>query len=245
MDNENQFDGEWQQGEKPPVPPMLNVPPVMTAFILLLVSIHGIRVWLLSAEMNFRSILAFSFIPARYTGNGGGLPYPMAEWWSPITYSLLHADWGHVFMNSIWMLVFGAIVARRIGVGRFILFAIATSLGGAALHYVFHAGEMVSVIGASAIVSGFMGAAARFAFTRAGFGRDMSKVPMLSLVETFTNRQVVTFLALWFGMNFLFGSGVINLGGEAPNVAWQAHIGGFLTGLFGFSFFDKHRNIHQ
>ncbi|PCI03399.1 MAG: rhomboid family intramembrane serine protease [Hyphomicrobiales bacterium] len=245
MNNENQFGKEWQQGEKPPVPPMLNVPPIMTAFIVLLISIHGIRVLLLSAEMNFRSILAFSFIPARYAENGGGLPYPMAEWWSPVTYALLHADWGHVLMNSIWMLVFGAIVARRIGAGFFILFAIITALGGAALHYVFHAGEMVTVIGASAIVSGFMGAAARFAFARAGYGTDMTKVPMLSLAETFTNRQVVTFLALWFGMNFLFGSGIINFGGEAPNVAWQAHVGGFLTGLFGFSFFDRHPNRHR
>lgn len=245
MNSENQFGGEWQQGEKPPTPPMLNVPPIMTVFISLLVAIHAIREFLLSARMSDQAILVFSFIPARYTANGGGLPYPMAEWWTPITYSLLHADWGHVFMNSIWMLVFGAIVARRISASAFIWFAISTAFGGAALHYVFHAGEMVSVIGASAIVSGFMGAAARFAFARAGFGLDLTKVPMLSLAETFKNRQVVTFLALWFGMNFLFGSGIINFGGDAPNVAWQAHVGGFAVGLFGFSFFDRHPDLHH
>ena len=245
MDFENQFSKQGQLGEKPPVPPMLNVPPIMTTFIVLLVSIHAIREFLLSAEMNFRTILAFSFIPARYAENSVNLPYPMAEWWSPVTYSLLHADWGHVFMNCIWMLVFGAIIARRISIVSFILFSISTALGGAALHYVFHAGEMVSVIGASAIVSGFMGAAARFAFSRAGFGIDLTKVPMLSLVETFKNRQVVTFLALWFGMNFLFGSGVINLGDGAAPVAWQAHVGGFATGLFGFYYFDKPSNGHQ
>ncbi|MBL4599368.1 MAG: rhomboid family intramembrane serine protease [Rhizobiaceae bacterium] len=226
---------------KRPVPPMLNVPPIMTAFIGLLVLIHGIREYFLSPEQNLHSIIAFAFIPARYAANALELPYPLADWWSPITYALLHGDWGHVAMNAIWMLAFGAIVARRIGPIRFILFGALTAIGGAALHYVFHMEDLVPVIGASAIVSGFMGAAARFAFGRFGQGVDMTKVRMLSLVETFTNRQVVTFLALWFGLNLLFGSGIIDIGGEGQGIAWQAHIGGFVTGLFGFSFFDRHK----
>lgn len=245
MSNEDEFGRErlndtgLHSSGKLPVPPMMNVPRIMTAFIVLLIGIHAMREFFFSVVLNFKTLIAFSFIPGRYSPNMPELPYPLAELWSPVTYALLHGDWGHVFMNVIWMLAFGAIIARRIGEVRFVLFAITTAIGGAALHYAFYAGSMIPVIGASAIVSGFMGAASRFAFGRMGQGRDMSKVPMLTLVETFTNPQVLTFLALWFGMNFLFGSGIIPIAGEGQGVAWQAHIGGFITGLFGFSFFDK------
>lgn len=237
--------GEWQTSDKPVVPPMWNVPPIMTAFIGLLLAIHAVREIFLSGGQNIRSIIAFAFIPGRYSPNVGELPYPLAEFWSPITYALLHGDWGHVIMNVVWMLAFGAIIARRIGTPSFILFAMFTALGGAALHYVFYVGSMQPVIGASAIVSGFMGAASRFAFGRMARGLDMTKVPMLSLIETFTNRQVLMFLALWFGFNFLFGSGIIDISGGGQNVAWQAHVGGFAAGLFGFSFFDRDNNLHR
>ncbi|MFK5979364.1 MAG: rhomboid family intramembrane serine protease [Rhizobiaceae bacterium] len=251
MSNENEFgrerlNGTWlHSGEKQPVPPMMNVPPIMTIFIALLIGIHAMREFFFSALLNLKTLLAFSFIPARYSPNMPEFPYPLAELWSPVTYALLHGDWGHVVMNVIWMLAFGAIIAKRVGEVRFVLFAIATALGGAAFHFVFHVGSAVPVIGASAIVSGFMGAASRFAFGRMGNGRDMTKVPMLTLKQTFTNSQVLTFLALWFGMNYLFGSGLIAIAGEGQGVAWQAHIGGFITGLFGFSFFDRSTNIHN
>lgn len=251
MSNKDEFGREHlnvtglHSGQKPPVPPMMNVPRIMTAFIVLLIGIHAVREFFFSNVLNFKTLMAFSFIPARYAPNMPQLPYPLAELWTPVTYALLHGDWGHVLMNVVWMLAFGAIIARRIGETRFVLFAIATAIGGAALHYVYYAGSMVPVIGASAVVSGFMGAASRFAFGRLGQGRDMTKVPMLTLAQTFTNPQVLTFLGLWFGMNFLFGSGIIAIAGEGQGIAWQAHIGGFVTGLFGFSFFDRNTNLHH
>jgi len=158
--------------------------------------------------------------------------------WSPLTYSLLHSDWTHLIVNSAWMLAFGAAVARRFGAVRFLAFGCVCSLGGAALHYVFHVGDVAPVIGASAVVSGFMGAASRFAFGRSGLRQDLVLAPALSLVQTFSNRQVMMFLAIWFGLNFLFGSGLVPIAGEDQSIAWQAHIGGFAAGLLLFSFFD-------
>ena len=101
------------------------------------------------------------------------------------------------------------------------------------------------MIGASAAVSGAMAAAARFAFERGSFlafrSRDSdaaAMVPALPLSVALRNPRIMTFVALWFGMNILFGLGSMSLTGEAQSVAWQAHIGGFLTGLLLFSAFD-------
>jgi membrane associated rhomboid family serine protease len=86
----------------------------------------------------------------------------------------------------------------------------------------------------------------RFAFQRGGplrfGGTDESyRVPALSLAETFRDPRVLAFLAVWFGLNLLFGLGSVSITGNEQPVAWQAHVGGFVAGLVLFSFFDPIR----
>jgi len=65
-----------------------------------------------------------------------------------------------------------------------------------------------------------------------------ARVPALPLFEALRHPRVITFLALWFGINIIFGLGAIQIGAQGQSVAWQAHIGGFLAGLLLFSLFD-------
>ena len=61
--------------------------------------------------------------------------------------------------------------------------------------------------------------------------------PALRLNEVWHDRRVMWFLGLWLGMNFL--TGVFSLTpGDAVNIAWEAHLGGFITGFFAFRSFD-------
>jgi membrane associated rhomboid family serine protease len=55
------------------------------------------------------------------------------------------------------------------------------------------------------------------------------------------NTRVLGFLAIWFGVNIIFGIGSIAIGADGASVAWQAHIGGFFAGLVLFSLFDPVR----
>ena len=54
--------------------------------------------------------------------------------------------------------------------------------------------------------------------------------------------RILAFLAVWFGVNFIFGVGAVSMPGTEGTVAWQAHVGGFLAGLLGFSLFDPVRH---
>ncbi|HYI30800.1 MAG TPA: rhomboid family intramembrane serine protease, partial [Bradyrhizobium sp.] len=54
----------------------------------------------------------------------------------------------------------------------------------------------------------------------------------------FRDPRVLGFLAVWFGVNIIFGIGSISIGADGGSVAWQAHIGGFFAGLLLFSLFD-------
>ena len=145
----------------------------------------------------------------------------------------------------LWLLPFGSALARRFGAVRFFLFMAVTAAAGALAHLVTHEHAVAPMIGASASVSGTMAAAIRFAFVRGSFlsfsrgdADAAAKVPALSLSRALRNARVLGFLAVWFGVNIIFGVGSIAIGADGASVAWQAHIGGFFAGLMLFSLFD-------
>lgn len=223
--------------------PVFNLPPVLIALAALLTAIHLVRASFLSQEADWALILSAAFIPASYGPDGALLPMPNSWMWSPVTYALLHASWLHLSVNLLWMIAFGTPVARRLGSVRFLGLSLVAALAGALTHFAFHPFDRVPVIGASACVSAYMGAAARFAFAGAGrpgagFRHDG---PALSLFQSLTDRRVAVFLLVWMVLNYVFGSGIALPGAGDAQTAWEAHVGGFLTGLVLFSFFDPQR----
>jgi len=226
--------------------PVFTLPGALTAYVLLLAIIH-LRV-LLPPELENWTIDVFGFIPRRYDSTLLNIEFPGGEgakFWTFLTYSLLHANLTHIVFNVLWLLPFGSALARRFGAVRFFVFMAVTAAAGALAHLVTHEHEVAPMIGASASVSGTMAAAIRFAFVRGSFlsfGRGdaqaAAKVPALPLLRALRDRRVVSFLAIWFGVNVIFGAGSMAIGADGASVAWQAHIGGFLAGLFLFSLFD-------
>ncbi len=235
--------------------PPFNIPPVIAAVIAVLVLVHVVRTQLLTQQQDIEFLLTFAFIPARYDSSivsGGGLPGGGSEVWSFVTYAFIHADWTHLGVNTIWLLPFGSAVARRFGFGRFIAFFAVTAAAGAGLHLSTHPGEQFPMIGASAAISGTMAAAMRFAFQRGGplsiFRRSDERayrVPAIPLRGVLRDPRVLLFLVVWFGINILFGLGSFPIAGDDLPVAWQAHFGGFLAGLFLFSWFDRAPDLSQ
>jgi membrane associated rhomboid family serine protease len=230
--------------------PILNVPAVVVALLLVLGLVHGVREYILSDNADRVLVWMLAFVPARYDGSiltDGLLPGGWgAQFWTFLTYALLHADLTHLGFNAVWLLAFASPVARRFGAGRFLLFFAVTVAAGALAYLVVHPGELAPMVGASAGISGMMGAAARFAFEPGG-SLDMwhgdrehaDKVPAAPLLAALRNPRVVTFVGVWFALNLLFGLGSLSIAGAgSQSVAWEAHVGGFLAGLLLFSAFD-------
>ncbi|SFU67226.1 Membrane associated serine protease, rhomboid family [Bradyrhizobium arachidis] len=226
--------------------PILTLPVALTAYIVLLAVIH-LRV-LLPPELENWTIDVFGFIPKRYDASLLNLQIPGgagAKVWTFVTYSLLHANLTHLGFNVLWLLPFGSALARRFGAVRFFVFMAVTAAAGALAHLVTHEHAVAPMIGASASVSGAMAAAIRFAFVRGSFlsfsrsdADTAAKVPALPLSRALRDGRVLGFLAVWFGVNIIFGVGAIGVDAETTSVAWQAHIGGFFAGLLLFTLFD-------
>jgi membrane associated rhomboid family serine protease len=229
-----------------PREPILTLPAALTAYILLLAVIH-LRV-LLPTELQNWTVYVFGFIPKRYDSTLLAIDFPGgtgAKVWTFVTYSLLHANLSHIGFNVLWLLPFGSALARRFGAARFFVFMAVTAAAGALAHLVTHEHAVAPMIGASASVSGTMAAAIRFAFVKGSFlsfsrgdADAAARVPAQSLVRALRDPRVLGFLAVWFGVNIIFGIGSLAIGADGATVAWQAHIGGFFAGLLLFSLFD-------
>src|SRR4030088_1271015 len=233
---------------QPDIPrePILTLPDALTTYVLLLAVIH-LRV-MLPPELENWTIDVFGFIPKRYDSTLMAITFPGgtgAKVWTFVTYSLLHANLSHLGFNVLWLLPFGSALARRFGAVRFFLFMAVTAAAGALAHLLTHEHAIAPMIGASASVSGAMAAALRFAFVQGSFlsfsrgdADAAAKVPALSLAHALRNGRVLGFLAVWFGVNVIFGVGSIAICADGARGARRAHIGGFFAGLLLFSLFD-------
>jgi len=216
--------------------PFLNVPFVLVALIAVIVAAYGAYAFApthIEQEITTR----FAFYPARYSP-----AYLHAYGYNPgslldraipfVSYIFLHANVTHLAVNMVWLLAFGAIVARRFGALLFLLFFLLCGIGGAATHLAFNWGSDSPVVGASAAISGLMAAA----FRMMGF-TDRSPTGRPGLAPLFSQR-VLLWSAVWAMVNVVAGLTGLGAGPGVQLIAWQAHLGGYFTGLFLATAFD-------
>lgn len=231
---------EVETERRPQRNPVFNLPPALTASLGVLIAIFAVQSLLFSDDMLDWLYFTFGFIPARYITP---LSQQGLEWlWTPVTYSLLHANIEHILFNGLWLMAFGAPVVRRIGTSRYILLWVLSAVASAALNAAVHWGGQSPLIGASGVISALMGAACRFAFPPAGRGHGGQLAhlnPRLSIAQALRSRTVATFITFWLLGNILIAVGIPLIGDGSQQVAWDAHVGGFLFGFLLFSLFDR------
>lgn len=163
-----------------------------------------------------------------------------------IGHMFLHASIAHLLFNMLWLLAFGAPVARRMkaegalqslsafaSAGVFLCFYFLCGIVGALTFVMFHMNETTLLVGASGGVSGLLGGLVRFAFNRSTlFGPEYASISPL------TSSSVIMWSLIVIAMNIgvaLFGGALTG----GASIAWEAHIGGYLFGLLAYPFFER------
>jgi len=225
-------------------PPAFNIPSSVFWVIVAIILVHVIRLFLPS-DADLWLLFALSFVPARYAETAIVLPGgDLASVTSLVSYMFVHGDAMHLIVNCLWLLAFGSAVAKRAGNLRFALFSVFCGIAGALTHLVLYWGDLTPMVGASAAISGLMAASVRFMFsgslrtTISDFRRDPVNVPLVGIADALKDPRMLIFLAIWMGLNLLFGLGAVDIG-QGAAIAWEAHFGGFFAGLFGYSLFDR------
>jgi membrane associated rhomboid family serine protease len=197
----------------------INLPPAVLWLIGINVAVQVLRS-LMGEPADQAIILQFGLVPAVYTGGSQDLLSQVA---SPITYQFLHAGWLHLVINMVTLAAFGAPVERMLGVRRFLLFYLTSGVVAGFVQVLLFPDGTDPVIGASGAVSGVFGAVLMLM-------RYVGSMPSLLPVA-----------GIWIALNVFFGifGGTPGAGGE--QVAWAAHIGGFVYGLVTFGLFVPRR----
>jgi membrane associated rhomboid family serine protease len=226
------------QENRPSREPFLNAPASVLWLIGVLIAAHLARV-LAPGDWPERLILDYGFTPAHFAqvlaGHAAGPVQIVLLPVSFISYMFLHADLTHVGINSLWLLAFGPIVARRLRTRKFLVFFVACGIAAALLHLVVYWHSAIPVVGASGGISGLMGGAIRILYGRAhalpGRYRD-GLAPLKS-------RPIIGFSLVWVGINVVSGVARLGVTDDLAVVAWVAHLGGYFAGLVGISYFDR------
>lgn len=235
-------DQKPQENQSAPAPaqrqPIFNLPLPVLVLCGLLLAIQAASDLVLNEDGREALFAWFAFIPYRVidaNGLGGGI-WPII--WTPFTHAFLHAGWEHVGFNVVWLAAFGTPVAQRYGsVRMLVLFLVGAALGAVA----FAATTLPQVqvlVGASGGIAALTGAATRFIFQppvvvvdektgeRHFVGRRLA-----TLGEFFRNPTARFFALTWIVLNGIVPLIPIFTGSTDFQVAWQAHIAGFVGGL--------------
>ena len=224
----------------PPRQPIFRAPAVVLWLIAALTALHAARTWLPPARAQDLAI-EYGLEPARYSRAflESRMADPGTVWDRVVpfvSYMGLHNDWTHLAINCFFLLAFGPVVARRFGATLFLLFFILCGIAGGLTYLMFAWGSEVAVIGASGAISGLMAAALRMLPSQTPWA-----VPGTTPLAPIFSRQMLIFTGSLIAINVLMGVGGLSIGGETGQVAWQAHLGGFVAGLMLSGPFDSLR----
>lgn len=146
-----------------------------------------------------------------------------------ITNMFLHGGWMHLIGNMAFLWIFADNIEATVGYFKFILFYIVGGIVATLTHVFLNIGSPIPSIGASGAIAAVLGAYLVM------FPTSKVRVFVMFLFSSF-NVPSVLFLGVWFAMQF--SSLWANVAGD--NVAYWAHIGGFVFGLVcGFLFRPK------
>jgi membrane associated rhomboid family serine protease len=187
------------------------IPKFTRIFLIATIGIHVVLSIFLDSGTQMQAIDNFGFTPAKIT-NAEGID--LMAWLSIATHMLLHSSWMHLIFNIIMGLAFGVFFERIFGARRTFKFFVLCGISGAGVYFILNPGLNAPVIGASGAISGLFAAVLILMHERGQMGQMGKHGPW----------PIVAFWALLMTVLGMLGNG------SGENVAWQAHLGGFLAG---------------
>lgn len=164
----------------------------------------------------------FGLVPLRFFQNGingfqGLMPF--------ISHLFLHVGWMHLIGNMWALWLFGDNVEDRMGSFRFLLFYIGVGIIAGLTHIYSEPTLPIPTIGASGAIAGVMGAY----FIMYPSSKIVTLIPIF-FIPLFIEIPALIYLAFWL-LSQVYSVIVNRQLGTVSNIAWSAHIGGFIAGM--------------
>ena len=197
-------------------------------FVTLAIIAGNVIVFLMTgafqSDVNLANVAtSFGVVPADLTHAASqNIPYsPIPEPLTFLTYMFLHAGWIHLISNMLFLWVFADNVEDAFGYFAFALFYLLCGIAGALAHVLMTPNSSAPLIGASGAVSGVIGAYVLL--------YPKARVWILLFFRIPLRISAVWVLGGWFLLQ-VFSVLMAQKNGDVE-VAWWAHIGGFVAGI--------------
>ncbi len=158
-------------------------------------------------------------------------PTPISVYITLITSMFMHGGFAHIFGNMLFLMIFGDNIENRIGHLRYLLFylvcGIIASLAHVFVSVSLGSSTLIPSLGASGAISGVLGGYLLL-FPK----RRVRVIMFYQMMEV----PAIVAIGIWFAFQLISGIGLLG-GKEGGGVAYGAHIGGFIAGLFLIKFF--------
>jgi len=179
-------------------------------------------------------VLKYGAIPYQITH--GEMITPYSTFPFPLTLftaMFLHGGLWHLLGNMLYLWIFGDNIEDRLGHLKFFGLYIVSGLAASLSHIIISPNSTLPMVGASGAIAGVLGAyMIEFPHARIltlvffGFFVRLMKIPAFFV------------LGFWFILQLIYA--LPSLGSPSEGgVAWFAHIGGFLTGIFLFKLLKR------
>lgn len=160
----------------------------------------------------------WAFVPSRFIAN------PISNIPTIFTAMFMHAGWAHLIGNMIYLWIFGDNVEDYYGKVKFLIFYLICGVAATFAQFVFTTASSLPNLGASGAIAGVLGSYILL--------WPKGKINVL-LFQSITQLPAILVIGFWFVLQFLSGIGSLaSTDSEQGGVAYMAHIGGFLAGLF-------------
>src|SRR4030066_1709841 len=159
----------------------------------------------------------WAFVPSRFLAN------PTGDFLTLLTSMFMHAGWVHLGGNLLYLWIFGDNVEDRFGHIKFTIFYLVCGLAATFTQLAFSVGSDVPNLGASGAIAGVLGAYILL------FPKGSVRVLQGSRVIQVSALIVI---GIWIVLQFFSGIGSIVSTAQTGGVAYMAHIGGFVAGVF-------------
>ncbi len=167
----------------------------------------------------------FAIPSTRYAYPAALLPFPLTLFSAMFT----HGGFMHLGGNMLYLWIFGNNIEDAMGHGRFFIFYMVTGLGATMVHVLSGPNSTIPMIGASGAIAGILGA----------YFVLYPKAKIKTFVVLIIFIQIIYVPAV-FILGFWFLRQIIGIGSD--DIAWYAHIGGFLVGMFLVRRFERPRS---
>ena len=168
----------------------------------------------------------FAIPSTRYAYPAALLPFPLTLFSAMFT----HGGFMHLGGNMLYLWIFGNNIEDAMGHGRFFIFYMITGLGATMVHVLSDPNSTIPMIGASGAIAGILGA----------YFVLYPKAKIKTFVVLIIFIQIIYVPAV-FILGFWFLRQIIGIGSD--DIAWYAHIGGFLVGMFLVRRFERPRRM--